>query len=98
MNIQINELGKGEKANKTLNRYPLRSKKKEGNLDSQDYPFIAERPTKSAAITTKEKKAQNTSPAVKEPVSEVREDPKTISPLILSMKFKRSGFLSPSQS
>jgi hypothetical protein len=56
MNIQINELGKGEKANKTSSRYPLRSKKKEGNFDSQDQPLIAERPIKSATTTTKEKK------------------------------------------
>jgi hypothetical protein len=32
MNSQVNELGKGEKANNTPNRYHLRSKKKEGIL------------------------------------------------------------------
>ena len=69
MNIQINEWSKWERANNTPNRYHLRSKKKEGNFDSQDQPLIAERPAKSAAITTKERKAQNTSPAAKEPVS-----------------------------
>jgi hypothetical protein len=79
MNIQINELGKGEKANNTPNRCPFRSKKKEGNFDSQDQPLIVERPAKSATITTKEKKAQNTSPTAKEPVSEVRKAPKPLS-------------------
>jgi hypothetical protein len=79
MNIQINELYKGEKANNTSSRYPLRSKKKEGNFDSQDQPLVAERPTKSAVITTKEKKTHNTFPTVKEHVSEVREYPKPIS-------------------
>jgi ribonuclease HI len=76
MNSQVNELGKGEKANNTPNRYHLRSKKKEGNFDSHDQPLIAEKPAKPATITTKEKKTQNTSPTAKEPVSEVREAPK----------------------
>jgi hypothetical protein len=76
MNSQVNELGKGEKANNTPNRYHLRSKKKEGNFDSHDQPLIAEKPAKPATITTKEKKTQNTLPTAKEPVSEVREAPK----------------------
>jgi hypothetical protein len=56
MNIKVNELGKGEKANKAPNRYHLRSKKKEGKFDSHDQPLIAERPVKPATITSKEKK------------------------------------------
>jgi hypothetical protein len=56
INTQINKLSKGEKANNTPNRYNLRSKKKEGNFDSQHQPLIAERPTKAAATTNKEKK------------------------------------------
>jgi hypothetical protein len=76
MNSQVNELGKGEKANNTPNRYHLRSKKKEGNFDSHDQPLIAEKPAKPVTITTKEKKTQNISPTAKEPVSEVREAPK----------------------
>jgi hypothetical protein len=79
MHIQIHELGKEEKASHTSSRYNLRSRKKEGDFDSQDQPLIAERPTKSATTTTKEKKDQNASPKVKEPVSEVREAPKPIS-------------------
>jgi hypothetical protein len=79
MNIQINELGKGEKASNTPNRYNLRSKNKEGNFDSQDHPLIEERPTKVVVTTTREKKTQNALPAAKEPVSEVREDPKSLS-------------------
>jgi hypothetical protein len=57
MSIQIHELGKGEKAGYTSNRYNLRSRKKEGDFDGQDQPLIAEKPTKSAITTTKEKKA-----------------------------------------
>jgi len=79
MNIQIHELGKGEKVGHTSNRYNLRSRKKAGDFDSHDQPLIAERPTKSATTTTKDKKTQNASPTVKEPVSKVREAPKPIS-------------------
>jgi hypothetical protein len=78
INIQINELGKGEKAKNTPNIYHLRSKKKKGNFDSHDQPLIVERPAKPATITTKEKKTQNTFPSTKEPVSKVREDPKIL--------------------
>ena len=79
MHIQIHELGKEEKASHTSSRYNLRSRKKEGDFDSQDQPLIVERPTKSTTTTTKEKKAQNASSTIKEPVSEVREAPKPIS-------------------
>jgi hypothetical protein len=78
INTQINELSRGEKASNTPNRYNLRSRKKEGNFDSQAQPLIAERPTKAVATTTKEKKAQDASPAAKEPGTEVREVPKPI--------------------
>jgi hypothetical protein len=78
MNIQINELGKGEKANNTPNRYHHKSKKKEGNFDIHVQPLIAKRPAKTPTIITKEKKTQNTSPSAKEPISEVREAPKPL--------------------
>jgi hypothetical protein len=79
MNIQINESGKGEKANNAHNRYHLRSKKKDDTFDNQDQPLIVEGPAKVVAITTKVDKTQNTSSAAKEPVSEVREPPKPLS-------------------
>jgi hypothetical protein len=78
INTQINELSRGEKANDTPNRYNLMSKKKDGNFDNQDQPPVAERPTKAATNTTKEKKTQDASPTTKEPVTEVREAPKPI--------------------
>jgi hypothetical protein len=80
MNIQIHELGKGERAGQPSNRYNLRSRKKEGDFDSQDQPLIADKPTKVAATTTKEKRTQSALPAAKEPATEVREAPKPISP------------------
>jgi hypothetical protein len=56
MNIQINELSKGEKANSSSpNKYNLRSKKKEVKSDIPDHPLIAENPAKPATITAKER-------------------------------------------
>ena len=69
MSAQIHELGKEQRASHTSNRYNLRSRRKEGDLDSSDQPLIAERPTKIAAATAKEKKTQSASPAAKETVT-----------------------------
>jgi hypothetical protein len=79
MNIQIHELGKGERAGHTPNRYNLRSRKKEGDLDFQDRPLIENKPAKPTTTITKEKKAHIALPTTKEPVAEVRQDPKPIS-------------------
>jgi ribonuclease HI len=78
MSAQIHELAKEQRANHTSNRYNLRSRRKEGDFDSQDHPLIADRPTKTTTATTKEKKAQSASPAAKEPITEVREASKPI--------------------
>jgi hypothetical protein len=56
---QINELSKGEKAISSPNKYNLGSKKKEWKSDIPDQPSIEEKPTKDAANSNKEKKAQN---------------------------------------
>jgi hypothetical protein len=95
MSIQIHELGKGERAGHTPNRYNLRSRRKEGDFDSQDQPLIADRPTKSATATTKEKKTQSASPAAKEPVTEVREAPKPISSFNFEHEIQKIRILVP---
>jgi hypothetical protein len=78
MSAQIHELGKEQRTDHTSNRYNLRLRRKEGDFDSQDQPLTADRPTKTATATTKEKKAQSTSPTAKEAVTEVREASKPI--------------------
>jgi ribonuclease HI len=78
MSAQIHDLGKEQRVDHTSNRYNLRSRRKEGDFDNQDQPLIADRPTKTATATTKEKKAQSASPTAKEPVTEVREASKPI--------------------
>jgi len=95
MNIQINELGKVEKANNGPNRYHLRSKKKDDTFDSQDQPLIAERPAKVVATTTKEKKNQNTSAVAKEPVFEVRDPPKPLSSFSFEHEIHKIRILVP---
>jgi hypothetical protein len=73
IDIQINEMSKGEKANSGPNKYNLRSKKKEGK---HDVPYLASRedkPAKDAANNNKENKTQNPSPIAKGHVLEVRE-------------------------
>jgi hypothetical protein len=98
MDTQINDMSKGEKTNNSPNKYNLRSKKKELEFGIPNQPSKAEKPTKYVANRSKKKKAQNPSPIAKGHVPEVREilNPPPI--LILSMKFKKSGFLCPSQS
>jgi hypothetical protein len=78
MSAQIHELGKEQRAGHASNRYNLRSRRKEGDFDSPDQPLIAERPIRSAAAATKDKRAQSALPVVKEPIIEVREAPKPI--------------------
>jgi hypothetical protein len=78
MSAQIHELGKEKRAGHTSNRYNLRLRRKEGDFDSPNQPLIEERPIRSAAATTKDKRAQSAFPVVKEPITEVRESPKPI--------------------
>ena len=56
MNIQIHELGKGERVGHTSNRYNIRSRRKEGDFNNSDLPLITDKPTKTAISTAKEKK------------------------------------------
>jgi hypothetical protein len=53
MDSQLNELSKGEKTSGNPNRYNLRSKKKEGNLDVLDQPTSAEKLTKNVVDISK---------------------------------------------
>jgi hypothetical protein len=48
MDIQLNELSKGNKASDNPNRYNLRSKKKDGKSDIPDQPPRADKPAKDA--------------------------------------------------
>jgi hypothetical protein len=70
---QLNEMRKGERPSGNLNRYNLRSKKKEGKPDIPDQSTRAENPAKSVATSSKEKEAQNPQAVVKIPTLEVKD-------------------------
>jgi hypothetical protein len=56
MDSQLNELRKGDKSNRSPNRYNLRSKKKEGNHNSPEQPTRVEKPVEDVADGSKGKK------------------------------------------
>jgi hypothetical protein len=73
MDIQLNELSKGDKASDNPNRYNLRSKKKEGKSDVPDQPSRAEKSCQRCSKQQQGKEIQNPPPVAKDPVPEVRE-------------------------
>jgi hypothetical protein len=73
MDIQLNELSKGDKANNNPNKYNLRSKNKGGRSDIPNQPPRVENPTKVLAYNSEENKAHNPSPVAKGPIQEVKE-------------------------
>jgi hypothetical protein len=62
-----------DKANDNPNRYNLRSKKKDGNLDIPDQPPREDKPARDTTKKNKENKAQNPPPIGKGPIPEVKE-------------------------
>jgi hypothetical protein len=53
MDIQLNDMSKGERTSDNPNRYNLRSKKKEGNIDNLDQPTRTENPAKGVPSISK---------------------------------------------
>jgi hypothetical protein len=68
MGSQLNEMRKWERTSGNPNRYNLKSKKKEGKPDINEYPTRTEHPVKEVAASSKEKKAQNPQVVVKSPI------------------------------
>ena len=75
MDIQLNEMRKGDKANDNPNRYNLRSKNKGGNTNVPEKPTRAEKTTKDMVDSEKAKKTRTPPLVVKAPVLEVKEIP-----------------------
>jgi hypothetical protein len=73
MDNQLNEMRKGERTNIQPNIYDLRSKKKEGNLDSPKKPTRTKHLVKEVATRNKEKETQNPQAVIKNPVPEVKD-------------------------
>jgi hypothetical protein len=59
MDIQINELSKGEKEKENTNRYNLRSKKNEEKTNAPNQPAPKENSAKAVIVSSKEKDTQN---------------------------------------
>jgi hypothetical protein len=59
MDIQINELRKGEKARENHGRYNLRSKKSATKTEAPNQPVQKEYPTKVVIVSNKKKDSQN---------------------------------------
>jgi hypothetical protein len=79
MDIQLNELSKGDKASSGRGRYNLRSDKKAAVLDVPEQSTRAEKPANEVADNHKGKKAQPLPPIIHNPVPEIREIPRPVS-------------------
>jgi ribonuclease HI len=79
MNIQLNELSKGDKASDGRGRYNLRFDKKTTTPDIPEHSTRAKKPTKEVADAHRGKKFQPLSPIFHNHVPEIREIPKLTS-------------------
>jgi hypothetical protein len=73
MDIQINELSKGEKEKENASRYNLRSKKNEEKNDAPNQPVQKEDSTKAVTVRSKEKDSQNPQVLIRNPFPETKE-------------------------
>jgi hypothetical protein len=67
MDIQINELRKGEKEKENHSRYNLRSKKNIEKTDAPDQPVQKEYSAKAVTVSSKEKDSQNPQVLIRDP-------------------------------
>jgi hypothetical protein len=73
MDIQINELSKGEKTKENTNRYNLRSKKSEEKTNAPNWPSQKEDSAKAVPVSSKEKDFQSPSVLLKNPSTETKD-------------------------
>jgi hypothetical protein len=73
MDIQINELSKGEKAKENPGRYNLRSKKNAEKTEAPNQPLQKEDPAKAVTVSNKEKDSQNPQVLIRDPPPETKE-------------------------
>jgi hypothetical protein len=73
MDIQINELSKGEKEKENASRYNLRSKKNEEKTDAPNQPAQKEDSAKAVTVSSKEKDSQNPQVLIRNPPPETKE-------------------------
>jgi ribonuclease HI len=73
MDIQINELRKGEKAKENPGRYNLRSKKNVEKNEAPNHLVQKEDPVKAMTVRSKEKDSQNPQVLIRDPPPETKE-------------------------
>jgi hypothetical protein len=73
MDIQINELRKGEKEKENTGRYNLRSKKNEEKTEAPNQPIQKEDPAKAMTVRNKEKDSQNPQVLIRDPPPKTKE-------------------------
>jgi hypothetical protein len=95
MDIQINELSKGEKEKENPNRYNLRSKKNEEKTDASDQPTKKENYAKAVTVGSKEKDAQSPQVLVKNPTLEAKEILKHSPSFIFESEIQKIKILVP---
>jgi ribonuclease HI len=95
MDIQLNELSKGERTSSNSNGYNLMSKKKERKPGIYDRRTRTENPAKGVAASSREKEAQNPQAVVKSPTPEVKEIMKPPSSFIFENEIQKIKILVP---
>jgi len=73
MDIQINDLRKGEKTKENANRYNLRSKKNEEKIVAPNQPVQKEYSFKTVTVRSKERDSQNPQLLIRNPLPETKE-------------------------
>jgi hypothetical protein len=73
MDIQINELSKGDKSKENPSRHNLRSKKNEEKMDAPNKPMQKEDSAKAVTVRSKEKDSQNPQDHIRNPPPKTKE-------------------------
>jgi hypothetical protein len=89
MDIQINELSKGEKAKENPGRYNLRSKKNKKKNESPNQPVQKEYPPKAMTMSSKEKESKNPQVLIRDPPPETKEILKPSPPFIFENEIQK---------
>jgi hypothetical protein len=95
MDIQINELSKGEKEKENASRYNLRSKKNEEKIDAPNQPIQKEDSAKAETVRSKEKDSKNPQVLIRNPFPQTKEILKPSSSFIFENEIQKIKIIVP---
>jgi ribonuclease HI len=95
MDIQVNELSKGEKEKEITNRYNMRSKKNEEKNDAPHQPSQKENSSKAMTDSSKEKDSQSPQVLIKNTTPKTKEILKSASSFIFDNEIQKIKILVP---